>query len=69
MALIYAAALGRREQALQADPGFRRGVHREQYECTNRRCISATEDVDRLFRRQSDGTCRCAYCEAKARQE
>ncbi len=35
--------------------------------CPNRRCISATEDVDQLFRRSADGTCRCAYCEAKAR--
>ena len=35
--------------------------------CPNRRCISATEDVDQLFRRMPDGTCRCAYCEAKAR--
>ena len=38
-----------------------------EYECPNRRCISATEDVDRLFHRQADGTCRCAYYEAKAR--
>ena len=36
-------------------------------ECSNRRCISATEDVDQLFYRTADGTCRCAYCEAKAR--
>ncbi|MDE5622264.1 MAG: aspartate carbamoyltransferase, partial [Alistipes sp.] len=35
--------------------------------CPNRRCISSTEDVDQLFRRHADGTCRCAYCEAKAR--
>ena len=35
--------------------------------CPNRRCISATEDVDQLFRRHADGTCRCAYCEAKAK--
>ncbi|MDE5852393.1 MAG: aspartate carbamoyltransferase, partial [Alistipes sp.] len=34
--------------------------------CPNRRCISATEDVDQLFRRGDDGICRCAYCEAKA---
>ena len=35
--------------------------------CPNRRCISATEDVDQLFRRSADGTCRCAYSAAKAR--
>jgi len=38
-----------------------------EYECPNRRCISATEDVDQLFHRMADGVCRCAYCEAKAR--
>ncbi len=38
-----------------------------EYECSNRRCISATEDVDQLFHRMADGVCRCAYCEAKAR--
>ena len=31
--------------------------------CTNPRCISAAEDVDRLARRDADGSCRCAYCE------
>ncbi len=33
--------------------------------CSNKRCISASEDVDALFRRGEDGICRCAYCEAK----
>ncbi len=37
------------------------------HECPNKRCISATEDVDLLFRRSADGSCRCAYCETKAR--
>ncbi len=35
--------------------------------CSNARCISATEDVDQLFRRAADGTCRCAYCETRAK--
>ena len=35
--------------------------------CSNRRCISATEDVDRIFRVAEDGTLRCAYCETKAK--
>lgn len=35
--------------------------------CPNRRCISATEDVDPLFRRAGDGL-RCAYCETKAKR-
>lgn len=37
-----------------------------EFECSNRRCISHTEDVDRLFRRTADGV-RCAYCESKAK--
>jgi len=37
------------------------------YECANKRCISASEDVDPLFRRTADGICRCAYCEGKAK--
>ena len=36
-------------------------------ECPNRRCISATEDVDKLFHQASDGQYRCAYCESKVR--
>ena len=36
--------------------------------CTNRRCISNMENVDRLFRPATDGSgiYRCVYCEAKA---
>lgn len=34
--------------------------------CPNRSCISATEDVDALFRRVG-GALRCAYCEARAK--
>jgi len=40
-----------------------------QLTCSNRRCISATEDVDQLFRTvdAERGVYRCAYCETKAR--
>ncbi len=34
----------------------------ENRRCRNPRCISVTEDVDPLFRKE-DGVCRCAYCE------
>ena len=36
----------------------------------NRRCISATEDVDQLFHEidGEPGSYRCAYCEAKLRE-
>ena len=60
------------EQAGENKPYGRTPVFAESYivnerTCPNPRCISATEDVDRLFRRAADGTCRCAYCEAEAR--
>ena len=60
------------EQAGENKPCGRTPVFAESYivnerTCPNPRCISATEDVDRLFRRAADGTCRCAYCEAEAR--
>lgn len=68
MALIYTLL----QWADENKPFDRTPVFAEKYsineqECSNRRCISATEDVDRLFRMSSDGTCRCAYCEAKAK--
>ncbi|WP_418992696.1 aspartate carbamoyltransferase [Alistipes sp.] len=68
MALIYTLL----EWADENRPFERTPVYAENYavnelECPNRRCISSTEDVDQLFRTAADGTCRCAYCEAKAR--
>lgn len=48
-------------------PVFGEAFSVNEHECPNRRCISATEDVDQLFRRGADGIYRCAYCEAKAR--
>lgn len=68
MALIYTLL----QWADENRPYTHTPVFSEKYivnelECPNRRCISATEDVDQLFRRAADGTCRCAYCEAKAR--
>ena len=36
--------------------------------CPNNRCISATEDVDQLFRRTDEGW-RCAYCESRPAEE
>lgn len=39
------------------------------YECSSRRCISATEDVDSLFKvvDEQSGEVRCAYCDSKAK--
>ena len=68
MALIYTLL----RWADENRPFARTPVFNEEYivnemTCPNARCISATEDVDQLFRRTADGVCRCAYCEAKAR--
>ena len=68
MALIYTLLRWADEnRPFERTPVFSERYVVNEYECPNRRCISATEDVDRLFHRQADGTCRCAYCEAKAR--
>ncbi len=67
MALIYTLL----RWADENRPYDRTPVFSEEYltgiTCPNKRCISATEDVDPIFRRGADGVCRCAYCEAKAR--
>ena len=47
-------------------PLFGESYRVNELRCPNRRCISATEDVDQLFKRGGDGVCRCAYCETKA---
>ena len=42
------------------------GTIRGKYRCSNRRCISNTENVESLFRPTADGKgCRCLYCESK----
>ena len=56
-----------RNKPFERTPVFNGEYVVNEMECSNRRCISATEDVDQLFYRTADGTCRCAYCEAKAR--
>ena len=35
--------------------------------CSNRQCISNSEDVDHLFRKTEDGDLRCVYCEARVK--
>ena len=68
MALIYTLLRWADEnRPFERTPVFSERYVVNEYECPNRRCISATEDVDQLFSRTADGTCRCAYCEAKAR--
>ncbi len=47
----------------------RNGLIVDRMICSNKRCISATEDVPQLFRLvdQEHGIYRCAYCESKAK--
>jgi aspartate carbamoyltransferase catalytic subunit len=44
-------------------------VVRNEYVCSNKRCISNMENVDSLFRPRTDkpGKFRCVYCESKAK--
>ena len=68
MALIYTLLRWADEnKPFERTPVFGADYVVNELECQNRRCISASEDVDRLFVRGDDGVCRCAYCEAKAK--
>ena len=70
MALIYKLLEWADEnKPFEHTPVFNEEYITEGYCCTNRRCISATEDVDPIFRYSDDGTLRCAYCETKAKAE
>ena len=69
MALIYTLLRWADEnRPVEHTPVFNEDYIVNELTCPNARCISATEDVDQLFRRTADGVCRCAYCEARARQ-
>lgn len=68
MALIYTLLRWADEnRPYERTPVFSEEYVTEGLVCPNKRCISATEDVDPIFRRGADGVCRCAYCEARAR--
>ncbi len=68
MALIYKLLEWADEnKPFDQTPVFNEEYITDDYTCSNRRCISATEDVDPIFRYSEDGTLRCAYCETKVR--
>ena len=68
MALIYKLLEWADEnKPFEKTPVFGEEYITGEYNCPNGRCISATEDVDPIFRYSEDGTLRCAYCEAKAK--
>ena len=65
MALIYTLLKWADEnRPFEHTPVFAEPYSVNEMECPNRRCISATEDVDQLFRQSADGW-RCAYCESR----
>ncbi len=67
MALIYKLLEWADEnKPFEHTPRFGEAYLMGEHRCSNRRCISATEDVDPIFRYSEDGTLRCAYCETKA---
>ena len=69
MALIYTLIEWAGERESTPTPRLAEAYDINRLRCQNRRCISATEDVDQLFRavEGEPGSYRCAYCEAKAR--
>ena len=68
MALILTLLKWAEEEKCQGPaPRFSEEYEVNGHVCHNHACISQTEDVDQLFRIDTDGTCRCAYCEAKAK--
>ena len=69
MALIYTLLKWAGERETTPTPRFAEPFIVNRMRCQNRRCISATEDVDQLFREVEGepGSYRCAYCESKFR--
>lgn len=57
------------EDKTQLQPELPEGTVINEYECSNRKCISNNENVKTLFRPCDDGIepVRCVYCESKAR--
>lgn len=68
MALIYTLLKWSEEQPAE---GLTPRLHGEDihndWRCSNRQCISNSEDVDKLFHATETGDYRCAYCEAKVK--
>lgn len=68
MALIYTLLKWSKEQPAE---GLTPRLHDEDihndWRCSNRQCISNSEDVDKLFHAAENGDFRCAYCEAKVK--
>ncbi len=68
MALIYTLLKwAEEERPTTPTPRLNASLVNNDLRCSNRQCISNSEDVDHLFRKTEDGDLRCVYCEARVK--
>ena len=68
MALIYTLIKwAEEERPTTPTPRLDHSLVNNDLRCSNRQCISNSEDVDHLFRKTEDGDLRCVYCEARVK--
>lgn len=68
MALIYTLLKwAEEERPTTPTPRLDHSLVNNDLRCSNRQCISNSEDVDHLFRKTEDGDLRCIYCEARVK--
>lgn len=68
MALIYTLLKwAEEERSTTPTPRLDASLVNNDLRCSNRQCISNSEDVDHLFRKTEDGDLRCVYCEARVK--
>ncbi|MFR9522991.1 MAG: aspartate carbamoyltransferase [Rikenellaceae bacterium] len=63
MSLIYTLLQWNEGLIPATTPHFEPGIEIDKHICHNPACISASEDVERLSKRASDGALHCAYCD------
>ncbi|OKY89101.1 MAG: aspartate carbamoyltransferase [Bacteroidales bacterium 55_9] len=61
------AAYFQEERPTTPTPRLDHSLVNNDLRCSNRQCISNSEDVDHLFRKTEDGDLRCVYCEARVK--
>lgn len=68
MALIYTLLKwAEEERPTTPTPRLDHSLVNNDLRCSNRQCISNSEDVDHLFRKTEAGDLRCVYCEARVK--
>ena len=68
MALIYTLLKwAEEERPTTPTPRLDASLVNNDLRCSNRQCISNSEDVDHLFRKTEDGDLCCVYCEARVK--